>query len=404
MPIDFINRHKINKIAFRLPNVAFFLSLAYAARDSIWSIYLDTFMNNEVYVGLFTGILTLISVVLFFFLTPIIERYREKNTYLWGAIGLLIGYFIFYIAGSMKVVIFASLIYIVGRVFHTVSQGILISDSCAKKDLGKTEGYVYAIRNIGYMIGPLLGGFIAGKLGIHYVFIFSAVFVLFGMTLFRLAKIKEINHHTKDDATIKGSIMNMKNFFSKKRFTLLYAVSGGISLYWGMIFIYVPLYILKSGYGEHIAGIVLFAVSAPLVIFEYKVGKVADIYGYKRFFIYGYLLLALFSLFSYFSGNIIILIVCLTVGSIGASFLEGTRESFFFLNVTKSEEEKYYGPFITHTDSFSTIGKFAGAVFLIFFPLKAIFLLTSALMLIFTVLSFFVRQKKENSHKLHSNP
>jgi hypothetical protein len=53
--------------------------------------------------------------------------------------------------------------------------------------------------------------------------------------------------------------------------------------------------------------------------------------------------------------------VVFIIASCGAACLEGTRESYFFTITRKNEEEKFYGPYLTHIDVFSTIGKLLGA-------------------------------------------
>lgn len=393
MPMNFIYRNHLTKnIPFRLSIVAMFLALGYAAFDSIWSIYIHSFLENPAYVGLFSVALTTIGFLFFFFDTPIIEKYNETSLWLVGAVLLIFSYGLFYVANSFCMIAFVGVLFTVGKSLHYQSRGIILCDSCKKKDLGEAEGILGAMRNVGWLLGPLIGGFTAAKYGVRSVFLFSIVFVLIGIALFRMIKIKDCNHHTKDDATLKSSILNIKKFFKSKKLFTSYFVAGGMPLYWSIIYVFVPLHIMQEGFSGSTIGIFLFAIVIPLVLLEYVVGKNAYRFKFKTLFFYGYIILALCSALAFVFNSIFLSLSFIVLGSIGAAMIETTREHFFFSQVSKSEEEKYFGPFMTHIHTFPFIGKAIVSGFLFLFPLKSTFLILAIIMTLFAFYSMYLKK------------
>ena len=388
MVIHFPHRsHLIKTLPGKLCRVVLFFSLAYALFDTVWSLHLNSFLNNASYVGVFSGVMTLLSVLCFIFFTPILEKHSEKRIWMLSAFGLVIGYMIFFLSKSIIPLAIAAVFYVVSRVLHHESRGIIVSHSCSRKELGKTEGLFFTTMNIGWVVGPLLAGFIAGKIGVPFVFVFSAIFVLIGVALFKGIALRDYIHRAKTRGTLKTTLNNLKTFFSNKKLVLAYFVSGGIAVYWGVVYIYGPLYIIWKGLPSYFVGIFLFAIAVPLVLLEYFIGRIADKYGCKNLFIIGYIILAFFSLLAFLMINIYLSLWFIVLGSIGASLLEGTKETYFFRVVKRSEEEKFYGPYRTHQGLFGALSRFFAAVLLIFFSLQSIFVLLAIEMIIFAVIS-----------------
>jgi MFS family permease len=323
-----------------------------------------------------------------------VERHSEKRIWMLSAFGLVTGYMIFFLSKSILVLALGAVFYIASRVLHYESSGIIISHSCSKKQLGKTEGLFYTVTNIGWVIGPLMGGFIAARIGVPLVFVFSAFFVLIGVAMFKNIVLKEYIHCNRTKETLKKTFTHLKDFFSNKKFLLAYFVSGGIALYWGIIYIYGPLYIIWRGLPSYFVGIFLFAVAVPLVLLEYFIGRISDKYGCKKLLILGYIILAFFALLAFLMSNVYLSLWFLILGSIGASLLEATKETYYFKVVKRSEEEKFYGSYRTHQDLFGTIGRFLGAIFLIFFSLQALFLLLAIEMIMFALIATRVKEKQ----------
>ncbi len=398
MVISFTKRKHFTKSSSSiLSKVVLLTSLSFAVMDTVWSLYLYSFLNNASSVGFISGGMTLLSVLCFIFFTPIIERFSEQKLLSFGILGMVFGYLLFFIADNILIVLIAAIVLVISQVFHAESQGILVCDSCNKKEIGKTEGFVWAIRNLGWLIGPLIGGFVAANIGIPFVFVFCAIFAFMAFIVINTSKINLCNHKVIQMGKLISSLKNMKHFFSEGNLLKIYIISGGIAIYFGIIYIYTPLYIIQSGLPDYFVGLFLFAIVIPLVLLEYPLGKLADKKGYKKFFMWGYLIIAVFSLLSFLADNIYLSLSLLVLATVGAAFIEGNVESFFFKNIKKTDEERYYGPFRTHVDLFSLLGKLICAILLIFFNLHCIYLFLAVVMAFFAFFSLVI---KENSKPL----
>ena len=58
----------------KLSFVTFLVALSLSFVDTIWAVYIESFLHNPSLVGFFSGFLSLVSFISFFVLVPLIER------------------------------------------------------------------------------------------------------------------------------------------------------------------------------------------------------------------------------------------------------------------------------------------------------------------------------------------
>lgn len=379
--------------SFRLSVVGLFVSLGLALVDTIWSVYLDSFLQSMALVGLVSGGLTLLSILCFFFFTPILERVPEARLWTLGTMAAMATYAIFFFTQELSVFLIASAALVLANVLRFITFGILVRDATKLSEINKVEGLIAAMANVGWLIGPLLAGFIAARMGHPIIFLLAALFTLIALLLFRFIRIPHINHKTADDGTIRGAVNDAREFFSRPELVKCYLIGGGVSIFWSFVFIYVPLMIVRSGIPAYWIGIFLCATALPLIILDYPVGRSADRVGCRPYFIAGYGLLALLSAAAFFAANIYVLMLVLFIASIGAAFLDSTREAYFFKITKRSEEEKFYGPFSTSWDVVGFFGELLGAGILAILAPAYLFLLLAICMTAFALISFSLQEQ-----------
>ena len=89
----------------------------------------------------------------------------------------------------------------------------------------------------------------------------------------------------------------------------------------------------------------------------------------------------------------------LTLGTIGIAMIEPTSEAYFLDLMKGKEVYKYYSPYNTTIDVNGFFAKIIPSVSLLFLDFKFIFLIFSASMLLFIVLSLFTRNIIESKRK-----
>ncbi len=383
----------------QLAITAMFLATGLALFNTIWAVYLESVIHNVALVGTISGIFALLGVLFLIFSTPIIERFAETKLWIWSILTSATGFLSFYYIDSIFWLLVVAVIIIFSGVIRMQANGILVRDLTKASNIGRSEGLQYALNNVGWMVGPLIAGLIAEKFGIRAVFIFVTFFCLTAYFSFKNIHIKDKNRFTEDDGKIRSTIKNLKSYFKNPERLKNYFLSGGINLYWGTIFLFIPLFIIKQELPAYWIGIFLFITALPLVILEYTIGSKADREGFKKFFITGYLILATCSFIAFFFEDIISWIIIFVIASFGAAMLEGTTESYFFKTVKRKEEEKYYGPYNTSIYLVSGAGKLIISGALFFIANKYVFLLLSAEMFLLFLVALTIKDKTSHTSR-----
>jgi len=388
---------KICKLAF----VGFFMALSFALIDTVWALYMEGYFHNISYVGFFSGALTFVSLISYFFFIPLIERSKKTKIFAFSILLFSISYFLFSI--NTKFYIFVILAFIIS-ILHTLritSFGIIVHDNSEERQLSRNEGLLYTFYNIAWVIGPLISGYLLWRFGINLIFNISGILIFSSLLIFLSSKIKNSNKKKRlDNNMLKNFIM----FFKDKQRKISYILSGGVNFWWSLIYLFMPIYIINNNLPIFYVGYFLFAVAIPLILFEYPASKLAGKVGFKKMFKIGFFILFLIALLCFFITNIYILLILLVFASIGISILEPTTESHFFdILKNKKEELRYYGPYNTTIEFNNFIGRMLSAVLLLFLPFRYIFLFFSLAMFIFFLISFKVKNvvEKKRDGKLN---
>ena len=376
----------IAKFAF----IIFIVSLSSAFTDTIWAVYLKSFLQNEALIGLYSGFLSVLVFLSFFFLVPLIEKSNKSKLYAFSLLILSVLYVLFAINHKLIFFIILSIIGTIITAMKITSMGIIVRDISRKDSVSKNEGFVYSFNNVAWVFGPLIVSLILLDFGISYVFLSSAFLIFLAFIFFKMSKIYDANAMRKIHANV---FKNFMEFFRNRDRTISYFISAGVTFWWVLIYLYTPLLILENGMKESFIGIFLFAAAVPLILFEYPFSKLAGKYGAKKFFLLGYFFMVVISILAFFFVNqIYIVLGILVLGSFGMAMLEPTTEAYFFdIIKNKKEENRFYGPYNTAIEVGLIFGKIFPAILLIFLPFKYIFIIFGTVMFFLFLLSFKAR-------------
>lgn len=372
----------------RLSVICLVIALASSSIDTIWSVYLDSFFHNAAIVGFFSSILTLIAFVFFFLFIPLVEKSNKSKLLAYSLLLLVIFYLLFAINTSFYLFIILAIALTAINTLKITNFGIIVRDKSKENQLSRNEGLVYSFLNVAWFLGPLIAGFVANKFGIKNVFVLAAIFMFIAFWLFTISKIKDSNIKKKTDTNL---IRNCISFFKDKKRTHSYIISSAANLWLVLIYLFMPLLIVRSGLNNLWIGYFLAASVIPLIMFNYHFAKLAGKYGFRKIFKIGFLILALSALSCFFISNIYLIFVILILSGLGFAMLEPTIEAYFF-DVTNHEEEcRYYGPYNTSIETGLFIGKIIPSIMLLFLPFKFIFLFFSLIMFVIFLLCFKIK-------------
>lgn len=353
-------------------------SLAFAMIGAIWAVYMDSFVHSAVIVGIVGAFFSLLSIVAYFLFIPIIEKKDKGKLYFYSILIVLLTYILFAINRKFYIFVILASLYIVVMALRAMAFGLIVKDNSCKRQLSRNEGLIYTLANMAYVVGPLLAAFFADRFGMNSVFALGAVFLFISLLLFKVSGIHDGNVMKKTD---DGIVRNFLSYFKDKERRLAYYIRGGVSIWWVLIYLFVPIYIMRHGLGIKWVGYFLFAVAVPLVLCEYYFSKVAGRKGFKRIFSQGYLLVAAFVIACFFVSNIYWILTLLVLASFGMAMLEPTTEAYFFDILKKQECLRYYGPYKTVQDVSNLIGKLLSVLLLVFLAFEYLFLLFGFFML-----------------------
>jgi MFS family permease len=377
------NKKLLSKIT-ELSFVGFVMSIALAFMDTVWSIYIDSFVHNTVIVGFVTAFLALLSVLSFFLFIPLVEKTNKPKLFSFSILLVALTYLVFAIDKRFFIfIVFASILVVLGTLRAT-SFGIMVRDKSAKNRFSRNEGFLFTLANIAWILGPLAAGYLSSRYGVSMVFILAAVFMVIAFLLFKTFRIKDSNVKHKTDTDL---IKNFFTFFKSRERRIAYFLGGGVHLWWAFIYVFMPLFIIRNGLNDVWVGYFLFAVAFPLVLFEYKFSKIVEKRGFKKMFKIGFLIVTILAFLCFFVGNVYIVLGLIALASVGMAMLEPTTDAYFFDILEGKEALRFYGPYNTTVDINNVIGRSLSAVVLIFFPFKFLFLFFALLMFLMFLLS-----------------
>lgn len=380
----------------KLALVGFIVAFASAIIDTIWAVYLDSFLNNAALVGFISAGLTVISFFSFFIFIPLIEKTKKSTIYFFTLTLMAATYLLFAINTKFYFLILLAALITILYTLRLTSFGIIVKDKSPEKQLARNEGLMYSFWNVAWVIGPLIAGYISESFGIRLIFVLAAIFVLIAALIFKISGIRDANIKKK---VHKNLIKNFIDFFKDKDRTKAYILGGGVNLWWVFIYLFMPLYIIRQGLDTLWVGYFLFAVAVPLIIFTFPFAKLAGKIGFKTIFKIGFLIPGILAITCFFINNVYVVLGILACASVGLAMLESTTEAYFF-DVTKEKDEpRFYGPYNTTIEVNHFIGKILAATLLIFLPFEYIFLLFGVFMFFFVIVSFRIKEVIERKKR-----
>ncbi|MBU0760832.1 MAG: MFS transporter [Nanoarchaeota archaeon] len=380
----------------RLSVVGLIVALSAALINTIWAVYLDSFLHSEVYVGLLSACFTILAFISYFVFIPVVEKRDKAKIFFYSLLSLIVFFLLFSITTNFYLFLILAFALIPFSTLKLTSYGLLIRDASPQKKLSRNEGLVYTSQNIAFVVGPLIAGYVAAQFGVGKIFIIAAVCLLSGALVFKFSKIPGKQGKKKIDYKV---VKNFIDFFKNKDRVIAYILGGGISIWWILIYLFIPLRIIRSGLSELWIGYFLFAVAVPLIFLEYIFSNWACKHGFRKIFKLAHLCLAVVALICFFLTDIYAILFMLVLASVPMAMLEPTTEAYFFDILKGKERYRFYGPYNTAIDAGSLTGKLVASAVLILLPFKFVFLAFSMLMFLLYLLSFKTKKVVESKRK-----
>ena len=352
----------------------------------IFPLYIKSLVsNNNALVGYVSAFIAALLIFYTLICTKLFFKFKKLNLLRWGFFGLGITQFIFILLVDIK----QFLILEVFRTFFLVATyltlGLFVREYTPTNSMGKAEGRYFTISNVGFLLGPLIGGLLASAYSFNTVFIVSAIPLLVITTLLLFIPLKETitNHKHK---------LSLLDYFKNKDLILIYFLSMGLFAWWSVLYTYLPLYADTFGFSAKIIGYSLFGAAIPLIFLEIPLGRLADRNGFRKYISLGFLIIGIFLALTYLVKPIYVIIL-ITLATIGAAFIEPLLEAYFFKQVkTKENEHNLYPVYKTASHLSNIIAPIIFSTILIYFNFKGVFLFAALIMFGFMLLAMKLKK------------
>lgn len=343
-------------------------------------LYLIELGASDAQVGMYIGAVALLIGALTLFLPPILEKFNQLKILIISYILTGLGLVTFGYTDNLFVALLLLFVIHFCITTGTDSLGILFKDSTRNKDeFTRDTGLMGSLINLSWFIGPLLGGLMLNYSGPNGLFLMSGLFCLLGAFFILLLPFKTLNKkRPKIDTSLKE---NLRFYLARPRLRIAYIQNMSIAVWWGFIWTFIPIFMVKQGYSVASIGIYIGLTQLPLFLFEFKTVKILNRYSYRAVFSVSYALLAIAAIFAFFTPAYSAGLLALLFGSIALSFIEPVSQLYFFDQVTKLEEEKTYPIYGTSNIVGGTVIRMIIGAGLALFVDRAAFLILAALML-----------------------
>lgn len=376
-----LHRKRRFSVSSELIIVRLFLAIAFAIIDTVWAIYMYGLGLSESTVGYVSAGMIILAVTFSVFSTPLLQKFRQSRMLIISLLISIVSYVLIGLFHQLWLFLLLAGVLAIVAMLRIECFDILFRDNTSTKDLNKQEGLLYMILNVGWLIGPLIAGYVLAVSMTSSIFFAAAAFCVIGLIILITVHLKDINKHQVVLDT--NMFSNAASFWRYKKTRLPYIMSAGIEVWWALVYVYTPIFMIRQGLSEQYVGLFISAIIVPLVLVEYSVGKWSVHLGFKPFFAMGFGGLALLSLILFFSHNVYIILAIVVLASFFVGMLEPIQDTYFFKNIRKKDEEKFYPFYRTAAYVGSLIGQVVIATVLLFFSNNAAYLTMALMMMVF---------------------
>jgi MFS family permease len=321
----------------------FLFSFQVALTVYINSSFLATKIPESIIGGLYTAS-ALLAIIGLFAVPRFINRIGTKPVLGFLGIANIVNLLVLIYSSNILAIVICFVLFFTFNTLLYLGFDILIESWSNPVEQGRVRGAYLTSLNIGFMIAPLLGGYIVDRLSFGALY---TVAIFFAVPVIILLVITLPNVTATHPS--KTRFLTLVHFFIRKRnLGAVFIINLILQFFYAWMVIYTPIYLHEQvGIAWDTIGLLFTIMLSAFVLFQYITGKIADRFKCEReLMIIGLGIMGIATLFvtrapimTFWS-----LAATLFVTRIGASMVEVVTESYFFRHV--------------HPDDTGTIGFF----------------------------------------------
>ncbi|MFC1687267.1 MFS transporter [Patescibacteria group bacterium] len=313
-----------------LYTIGFIIALSEAFPGYIRSTFVEEFVDVQ-RVGLFFIGSAVLSLIVINFFPYFINKFTNYRLFLTVLVINILSIILLITTDST---VLAFIAFIIGGATMNlvwISMDIFIEKCSTNITTGRTRTIYLTLLSSGWLISPLIVGFLVGDNNYRLVYIFSIAFLLtvIGLVISKRKQLGERIHY-KHHQTLK----TLKNIWQNINLRGIFAISFLLEFFFAIIVVYTPIYLHEYiGLSWLTIGIVFTFMLIPFILFEIPAGTFADKYhSEKKILMLGFMILvsSVSLIFFIESTNPVVWAVILFLTRCGAALIQAMRESYFF--------------------------------------------------------------------------
>jgi len=372
-----VHDEKFNRGKVRLINfITLVMGFAQAVLLYIMSTYFKRAFGSE-NVGVFYFISYCIVLLFLLNFHKIVRIFGKSNAFYFSLLFKLIAISFLLILDPGYLGIGFMMVFIIFGNLEWVSLDFILESFSTDRMSGRIRGKHLMIMNTGILFGPFLSTSILERFDFFGIFFF--LFLLnAGIFVVALLGLRNVNHRFRQDIQLMDIF---KKVICRKNILRIYWISFVLDVFYALLIIYTPIYLLNLGMSLRELGIILTIMLVPFVIVQYPMGILADKrFGEKEFLIISLFIMGVSSFAVYFIGSSSVFIwsMVLFAGRVGAALVEVLRDSYFFKKID-AQDVDLIDFFRTASSSAYIVSTAMAAIVLAVFSIKAIFVLVGVI-------------------------
>ena len=301
-------------------------------------------------------------------------------------------------AGSLPFLVLGLILRIGAVVTMTVCLSLYILDHVSRTEYTRAEPIRLMYAGVAWMIGPTLGAWLADAVDIRVAYALSSVSALVCLAYFWRLRLRDTVTLTVFQGRSPNPVRHFARFFQQPRLVFAWVAAVGRYVWWVMFFVYLPIYVVESGYSKILAG-ALISIGSGFLIFLPLFGRLVRRFGIRNVLRVGFCVSGVLSVSaSLLAGWPWLAIVVLLASTLAMVSLDAVANLPFMLLVRRGERTEMTTVYSTYRDCGEICAPAFFSVLLVFAALPAVFAATGVLMLGLSLLSRTVHPRLGRSH------
>lgn len=317
--------------------IAFLFTLHTTPAVYVTSSFIGQYLPEDK-IGYIYSIASLLTILVFVVIRPILVRYGNYKTFIFTLATNLVMLGVILIPDINSKIILGAII--INSIMHATAYfhlDIFISHYSNFKDTGVVRGAFLTAQNIAFVIGPLLAGAMLKGDDYWKIFLFGICLMIptIYISLRYLKDFKDPEY--KDPELLKTAIKVLRN---KDVYNAI-SIQGLLRVFYSWMIIYTPIFLtMHIGFSISETATIIGIALVAFLFFTTPLGYISDkVMGEKELLILGFLIMALSTgLMSFVDTKSFWLWAgILFVTRIGASMVELMGEAYFFKKIDSTD-------------------------------------------------------------------